>query len=148
MLNPSLLGALRAHHCTPQVQAAFCRPSPPSRTSGATRWHRTWRSTTSSCGRKGGEYPIFKSLKVVYCKEYTAERNEHSALLHRNLGPSDEVVRAVAKDLLFGHENGAGDSTGLAYLLALRASPDHRGITADRQLQNACMDVRPPAFTK
>ena len=93
-------------------------------------WQKNW-----------GEYPIFKSLKAVYCKEYTAERNEQSALLHRNLGPSDEVVRAVAEDLLFGQENGAGDSTGIAYLLALRASPDRSGITADRRLQNACMDV-------
>ena len=90
-----------------------------------------------------GEYPIFKSLKAVYCKEYTAERDEQSALLHRNLGPSDEVVRAVAEDLLFGQENGAGDSSGIAYLLALRASPDRSGITADRRLQNTCMDVSP-----
>ena len=95
-------------------------------------WQKNW-----------GEYPIFKSLKAVYCKEYTAERNEQSALLHRNLGPTDEVVRAVAEDLLFGQENGANDSSGIAYLLALRASPDRSGITADRRLQNACMDVSP-----
>ena len=52
-------------------------------------------------------------------------------------------MRAVAEDLLFRQENGAGNSSGIAYLLALRASPDRSGITADRRLQNACMEMSP-----
>ena len=70
-------------------------------------------------------------------------------MLHSNLGPTNEVVQAVAEDLLFGQENGADNSSGIAYLLALRASPDRSGrITADRRLQSACMDVSPPCLDK